>query len=144
MPPPEEPPKTPPQRKKLLIAAGVVLALLAGIFIWKHYFSGPSDAELAAAVSSGVKESMQHSFDTEERFIRYGLNVTEVVVVKKSGNEYQGVATVRTSSYAKHDVLVQITADPNGPLIWKTDPGAFLFLLQESAAPTPSWGGSPR
>lgn len=149
MPPPrgpkqDKPPREKPQRKKLLILVGAVIAILVGIDLCDKHFGGPSDSEVNTAIVAGTKQSMQHTFDTDSQWSRYHMTVADVVVIKKSGNEYQGMATITTPNNAKHDVLVQITADPNGPLIWKTEPGAFLFLSQDDiASSTPSWGRPP-
>lgn len=144
--PAPEPEKSPPQYKKILIGVGVVIAVVLGFGYYQDRSNRPSESDLTAAVCQGTKESMQHTFDTDEHASKYHMTVTEVVAVKKGGgNEYEGMATITTpKSPSGHRVSVQITADPNGALIWKTEPGAFFFLAQEgfpASTNAPSWGG---
>jgi hypothetical protein len=116
-----------------LIAAGIALAVLTGaLFVWKHFSADPSEAEITASLTNSVKHSMQHDFDNDTRFRRYGMNVKDVLLVKQNGNSYDGIATVTVpGDSADHQVAIQVTADKDGGAIWHTGPGAFLFLLSE-------------
>ncbi|KDE98389.1 hypothetical protein Y900_005410 [Mycolicibacterium aromaticivorans JS19b1 = JCM 16368] len=94
-----------------------------------------SSAEKAAA---DVKTSMQHKLDTDPDFARASLTVIDVTLVQKSGNEYKGIATVRSRDGADHQVPVDVTSDSANTL-WETPPGAFLFAApfnQPPPAPT--------
>ncbi|MDZ7883597.1 MAG: hypothetical protein U5N53_12080 [Mycobacterium sp.] len=53
--------------------------------------------------------SMQRMLDKDPDL--KGLNVVEVLLVHKSGNEYKGIATVKESDDTEHDVPVEVTAD---------------------------------
>ncbi|MFV8162712.1 hypothetical protein ACNQVK_11535 [Mycobacterium sp. 134] len=90
-----------------------------------------SKTEIAAA---GVKTSMQRKFDGDAELSRLKLTVADVTLVNKAGNEYKGIATIRTSNGATHDVPIDVTADGDN-LIWDAAPGAFLFALQDPPSP---------
>lgn len=97
----------------------------------------PSPTEKAAA---DVKASMQRKFDTDPDLAKTGLTVTDVTLVHNNGNEYKGIATVRTRDGALHQVPVDVTADGANTL-WETPPGSFLFaapFYQDTPTPTPS------
>ncbi|MGV0848583.1 hypothetical protein [Mycolicibacterium phlei] len=76
---------------------------------------------------------MQKDFDSDPDLS--GLKVTKVTLVHKSGNEYKGIATVRTSDGESHDVPVDVTADDNN-LLWETPPGALAFAYPPPPSPT--------
>lgn len=88
------------------------------------------------AAAADVKASMQHKLDSDSDLSKLGLKVLDVVLVNKSGNEYKGIATVKTEDGEKHDVAIDVTADQND-IIWTAPPGAFLFALP-SAPPPPA------
>ena len=91
------------------------------------------------AIASSVRSSMQHDLDTDPDFKGLGVRIVDVKLVHKSGNEYKGIATVRTSDGVSHDVPVDVTADDANTL-WETPKGAFSFVDDKSppaAAPQP-------
>ena len=88
----------------------------------------------AQAVAREVKTAMQRNLDDDEDL--NGLTVVEVLLVHKSGNEYKGIATVKTSDDTEHDVPVDVTAD-NENVLWETPPGAFAFAEESEPAPPP-------
>ncbi|WP_255604778.1 hypothetical protein [Mycolicibacterium xanthum] len=94
-----------------------------------------SPAEVAAAE---VKVSMQRKLDSDPDLKELGLTVVDVVLVNKSGNEFKGIATVKTPDGVKHDVPVEVTSDEDNTL-WETPPGAFVFAhdTPPPAAPPP-------
>jgi hypothetical protein len=69
-----------------------------------------------------VKISTQQQIDTD--FSQYHLHVETVDVVNKSGNQYEGLAVVRSAKGVDHNVPVEVTADGDR-VLWHTDPGAF-------------------
>ena len=83
-------------------------------------------------ISKAVQSSMQKDFDTDPDLS--GLKVIKVRLVHKGGNEYKGIATVRTSDGERHDVPVDVTADDNNTL-WETPPGAFAFVHEKPPPP---------
>jgi hypothetical protein len=102
----------------------------------------PTEAAAAAA-----KKSIQDKLDSDADLSKLNLKVVDVVLVNKSGNDYKGIATVKTPIGREHDVSVDVTADQDN-LIWETAPGAFLFALQEqspapAAAPPPVAAPAP-
>ena len=55
---------------------------------------------------------MQQKFDTDPDFSKYHIQVEKVTVIKASGNQYQGTATVRTlRSSSERQVPIDVTAD---------------------------------
>ena len=61
------------------------------------------------------------------------LKVVDVVLINKSGNEYKGIATVKTPEGEDHDVPVEVTADKDNTL-WETLPGV---RIRAGRAPSP-------
>lgn len=86
------------------------------------------------AVAGEVKIAMQRMLDKDPDL--KGLNVVEVLLVHKSGNEYKGIATVKASDDTEHDVPVDVTADDEN-VLWETPPGAFAFAEESRPAPSP-------
>lgn len=84
--------------------------------------------------AAGVKSSMQQKLDTDADLSKLKLTVTDVTLVNKAGNEYKGIATIRTKTGSTHDVPIDVTADGDN-LIWDAGPGAFLFALRDGPAP---------
>ena len=82
------------------------------------------------SVAATVRESMQRDIDNDSELGKLGLKVVDVNLVHKSGNEYKGIATVRTRDGVTHDVSVDVTADGAG-VLWETPPGAFAFAKDE-------------
>ncbi len=90
-----------------------------------------SPAELAAA---NVKISMHRKLDSDPDLKRLKLTVVDVMLVNKSGNEFKGLATVKTPDGTEHDVPVDVTSD-NDNVLWETPPGAFIFERDEPSPP---------
>lgn len=164
-PPPEAYPSTEPSsgerkwRRLLVPALLVIVGLLTGVLavvLWPkgetpkpEPVASPSTTITTSSLSptdaaaSAVKASMQHKFDSDPDLSGYGLKVIDVVLVNKSGNEYKGIATVKTRDGDKHDVSIDVTADQNDT-IWEAAPGAFKFLLSnETPSPPPPPKAAP-
>ncbi len=109
----------------LYLAVLVVMALVTGCSV-VDAIQGKSPGDIGET----VKQSMQQSMDTDPNFSPYDLRIVKVDVVKASGNEYNGIATVRTPKGSEHPVAVKVTADGE-KVLWNTEPGAFLFAAQE-------------
>jgi maltose-binding protein MalE len=105
---------------RLAVLACALLVAVAGC-------SSKPDTEL---INESVQQSMQQELDTNPDFSTYDLHVVKVVVIKASGNQYEGLATVRTKSGAEHAVSVDVTTDGE-QIMWKTEPGAFVFAAQD-------------
>ncbi len=86
------------------------------------------------AVAGEVKIAMQRTLDKDPDL--KGLNVVEVLLVHKSGNEYKGIATVKASDDTEHDVPVDVTADDEN-VLWETPPGAFAFAAESRPSSPP-------
>jgi hypothetical protein len=104
-------------------------------------------APQADEVANEVQSSMQSKLDTDPDLSPLHLKVIHVDLVNKSGNEYKGMATVKTSAGTMHDVPIDVTAD-GAKTIWQAGPGAFLFALEDlptsaPAAPPPPPSVSP-
>ncbi len=81
-------------------------------------------------IGQRVMTSMQETFSTDPNFTKYEIKVMKVVVVKETGNKYQGMATLVTKKGAQKQVPVQVTAEGEN-VIWRTEPGALLFIAQD-------------
>jgi hypothetical protein len=93
-----------------------------------------------------VKISTQQQIDTD--FSQYHLHVETVDVVNKSGNQYEGLAVVRSAKGVDHNVPVEVTADGDR-VLWHTDPGAFacgpgMVIKQSANRIRAAAGSSPR
>ncbi len=130
-------------------AAGVASAVTL-VVLWPRQETAPAPPTIATAtqpapstsalqsaevVSHAVQSSMQKDLDSDPDLP--SLKVTKVTLVHKSGNEYKGIATVRTSDGELHDVQVDVTAD-DANLLWETTPGAFAFAYDEPPPPPPT------
>ena len=82
-------------------------------------------------IGETVKTSMQETFSSDPTFKAYNMRITSVIVVKESGNIYQGIARVMHEGVS-HSVPVKITADGQN-VMWEAEAGAFLFLAQAAA-----------
>lgn len=130
-------------------AAGVASAVTLGVVLWPRQEPAPAPPTIATApqpatttsapqpaeaVAEAVQSAMQEDLDDDPDLP--SLKVTNVRLVHKSGNEYKGIATVRTSDGELHDVPVDVTAD-DANLLWETPPGAFAFAADELPPPPP-------
>jgi VCBS repeat-containing protein len=120
--------------KRVLIAGGIVIAIAIGWHLWSDH----EDSESKTNISAMVKDSMQHQLDSDSRFSKYQLRVESVDVLHKSGNQYEGMATVRTAKGTEHQVPIDVTADGD-KVLWNTGPGAFAFaIFEDTPIPTPT------
>jgi hypothetical protein len=133
---PYEPSKLP---KRALIAAGVALAL--GLLGYYLITNRPWEDNGSRDLADRVQQSMQHKLDTDQGLAQYHLSVQTVTVISEFGNDYQGLATIRTNKGTLRDVPIHVTADKDY-MIWRTDLGAFLFVAQEEYSNYTSTGGS--
>lgn len=135
-------------------AAGVASAVTLGVVLWPRQETAPAPPTItgspapppapttsapqpAEAVAEAVQSSMQEDLDDDPDLP--SLKVTKVRLVHKSGNEYKGIATVRTSDGESHDVPVDVTADDDN-LLWETPPGAFASRTTSPHHPHPRSG----
>ena len=95
--------------QKILFCAGLVVAAVAA---W-HFHSQHKDSSREADISSEVKESMQHTFETDPQFAKYHLVVSKVDVMHKSGNDYEGMAVVHSPKAVDLLVGAVVVEAPN-------------------------------
>lgn len=117
------------RRRQLPVAIAflVLLVVGAGAAVW--WFSrGPSESDIAAQ----LKDSLQQELRTGQ-MAQFRLQVVDVQVIHASGNQYKGVADVRTVRGALHQVALDVTTDGDR-VLWQTSPGAFFFAAQERLA----------
>jgi len=81
----------------------------------------------AEQVGSSVLRSMQHKFTNDLELSKLRVAIAKVVVIKETGNSYQGIATVLHDG-KEWQVPVQVTADGDN-VLWRTEPGAFAFVV---------------
>jgi hypothetical protein len=132
--------------KRRLIKWGVtaVVVLVGGWFAW-HQYTAHQEATKTEHLTQEVEQSMQEKFDSDPKFSKYDIRVEKVALVKESGNKYDGIATVHTPGSSDHEVSIDVVADRSN-MMWKTQPGAFLFLIQEPdlrLSNTPTFEASP-
>ncbi|WP_293001559.1 hypothetical protein [Mycobacterium sp.] len=119
--------------EKILLSIGVVAVGVAG---W-HFYEQRQDSSREADISTEVKESMQQTFRSDPNFSKYQLTVSKVDVMHKSGNDYEGLATVHSPKPVDHQVAIHVTAEGD-KMMWQSDPGAFVWAAMEqfNSAPT--------
>jgi hypothetical protein len=83
------------------------------------------------ALGVQVQLSLQNQLDTAAFFRQLHLKVTGVSLVRADPSRYDGIATVCGPSGAAHNVLVHVTVDATGAMMWHTDQGAFLWAVDE-------------
>jgi hypothetical protein len=121
---------TPPaasRRFVVLVAiatAVVVIAALVGFGVWKDKQPDP------AGLANKVLDSMNESLSSDQQFHKVGLHVKSISVMHVAGNMFEGEATVATDTGKDHQVSVHIDYDGDA-MLWRTDPGAFAFSVQE-------------
>jgi hypothetical protein len=99
----------------------LVALLLGGCSLSKGSHSPDPDG-----LRQQVRHSMQDQLSSDPKFSKYRLYVVDVTLIRSTGNEYEGMADVRTGTGVQHQVPVHVTADSEH-FIWRTDPGAFLW-----------------
>lgn len=98
--------------------------------------SAPPTTSRAGDVADMVRVSMQREFDTDPDLAELELDVLDVQLVNKSGNEYKGIATIRAGNGVKEDVSVEVTADGDN-LLWQIPPGALIFAFPDPETEPP-------
>jgi hypothetical protein len=131
------------------LGAAVVIAIGATVFVLNRPAgeSPPSASTItptttstpsvpkADQVAAEVQSSMQSKLDTDPDLSPLHLKVVHVDLVNKAGNEFKGIAQVKTSRGTSHDVPIDVTSDGDKTL-WEAAPGAFLFAVQDMPTPT--------
>lgn len=152
---PEPPPPPAPDSSRRLwplwaLVAVVVFAIGAAVFVLTRP-AGESpkaaptiapttttpSAPSADQVAAEVKSAMQSKLDTDPDLSPLHLQVVHVDLVNKAGNEFKGIAQIKTSRGTSHDVPIDVTSDGDKTL-WEAAPGAFLFAVQDKPTPTPA------
>lgn len=118
-----------PSKRRLPAAIAVLVLIVAatGVAVW-WLSRGPSDADIATQ----LKASVQHELATGQ-MSEYRLQVADVSVIRVVGNQYKGIADIRTTRGALHQVALDVTADGDR-VFWQTSPGAFFFVIQEQSS----------
>jgi len=113
--------------------AAIALAILvAGLVIvagtWSYMHSLSSDPRTdAERLTQNITVSMQKKFDENPALIPVRLRVTDVSIVKKSGNEWAGIASIKTGWGESRDIAISVIADGDTGF-WETGPGALMFF----------------
>ena len=76
-----------------------------------------------------ILESFQETMDNDSEFSEYGIVVKEVSLVKKIGNEYNGLVDIEYKGTPRK-VSITATID-GGHVLWETKPGQFAFVSLE-------------
>lgn len=125
----------------LRIAAAIVAIAFGWHVVSSTFFDHNSSNHQMTTdeIGAAVKESMQNQLSTDPRLSQYHLQVQKVDVVNKSGNQYQGMAVVRSAKGIDHNVQVEVTADQER-MLWQAPPGSFAFAAFEQLETTPTPG----
>lgn len=117
-------------RQRIVGGAVALIVVVAAVWFGWSQWSAHQERVKTERLVEFVKASMQEKFNTDTDLKGYSLNVKDVTLVHKSGNEYAGFATV--SSYklpSDHKVAIEVIDDNSGGM-WRAEPGALMFLLQ--------------
>ena len=102
--------------------------------------TGSSMGDTGSSIESGIGnvfnsnedyilESFQETMDNDAEFSEYGFIVKEVSLVKKIGNQYNGLVDIE---YKGKPRKISITATIDGDnVLWETKPGQFAFVALE-------------
>lgn len=129
------------RRRTRLEKALIRLGIVAGVILAWHFLANNGSTS-EVDISNDVKSSMQHDFDTDPRFASYHLIVGKVEIVRQTGNQYTGIATVRSPKGIDHEVPIEVTAE-GGRIIWQSEPFAFAWMVLEQPSPTAPTTDSP-
>ena len=132
------------KKSHLKWALFVVVAVVV-VMVGKHYYNQSETSDQTsgskADIAAEVKTSMQDTLNTDPAFSKYHLQVVKVDVVKKSDNQYEGIAVVHGAKQIDHNVSVQVTADGDKAM-WQSPPGSFAWAAVEqldTTAPVPTF-----
>lgn len=111
----------------MLVAVTAAIAIAASFIGYSEWKSSQPSID---NMPDRVLESLNQSLSTDEQFRDIGLHAKSIEVVRSAGNMFEGQAIVSTREGEDHSVFVHITYNGH-TLLWRTDPGAFLFTAQE-------------
>lgn len=126
--------------------AGAIVAIAFGWHILSSsFFKDSSEHHMSNTdIGATVKESMQQQLSTDSSFSQYHLQVQSVEVVNKSGNQYEGMAVVRSTNGIDHNVMIEVTVDGDR-VLWQSPPGSFAFAaLEQLDTVAPTLGENPK
>ncbi|MEX3649619.1 hypothetical protein [Mycolicibacterium porcinum] len=118
--------------RDVIIAVVATIAVLAfGLFGWQKYTDRQA-AEKTKEIAAQVEQSIQNHFNTDTNLSKYSVRVLRVDLNQVTDTKYEGVATVNTAQSAvEHLVPIDVTTYGDERFMWKAEPGALLFLIQE-------------
>jgi hypothetical protein len=83
------------------------------------------------SIAQTVQAAMQHSFDTDPRYMNYHMQFGEVQIFHQQGNSYKGIADVTVQGGALHSKLfIDVTVDGDR-VLWHAEPGSLEFASLE-------------
>ncbi|MGW4097158.1 hypothetical protein [Mycobacterium sp. NPDC004974] len=131
-PPRQTEPRERNQIREVIIAVVATIVVLAlGWFGWQKYTDHQA-AEKAKEIAAQVEQSMQNHFNADAGLSKYTVRVLRVDLNPVTDTKYEGVATVNTAQSAvEHLVPIDVTTYGDERFMWKAEPGALLFLMQE-------------
>jgi hypothetical protein len=108
------------------VAAFAISVVVAG-----HWWSPPPKQIDLADLGRQVTSGLQHPFDTAGNAQEYGLQVVanDIILINVTGNQYQGLVTVRTRKSTQVPVGVILYADGTN-MIYQIDPQSAIKLTQ--------------
>ncbi len=112
--------------KEELVRRTHLLNVLVGMVLLVLLLTGCGTSK--KQLEQQVMSSFQEKMNTDPTYSGYGLTVHSVTLVSSGGNNYNGLANLLYKSRA-YDVPITVTSDGK-TMMWQTQPGAFLFLLQ--------------
>jgi len=81
------------------------------------------------SIAETVKESMEETFNQDEFYKDYNLEIKSVSVVHVEGNKYKGFAEIGYMNKV-HNVSLDIVSD-GSMVMWEAPPGEFFFILSD-------------
>lgn len=107
-----------------ILVTGLVIA--AGTWFYMHSLSSDARTD-AERLAQNVTGAMQKKFDEDPALVPVKARVTDVTIVRKSGNEWAGLASIVTGWGETREIAISVIAEGDEGF-WETGPGALMFF----------------
>lgn len=110
---------------------GVLTVIVAIISVGFWFFMVRQPGPQLSDLSTQVEDSMQDYLRTDPTYANYNVRVIRVDLNKVSDTKFEGVATVTTAQTPRERIVPVDVTLYGERMVWKVEPGAFMFLMNE-------------